>query len=154
MLERLNPRTELDRMLDEVDRLLSDTMGRTRLLPRLRGLRPAIDLYETADAVILKAVIPGAKLDDIDVALAEGVLTLRGHTGYALGEQEEGHVTWYRRDIVSGPFVERISLPVPIEEDQVSATFDDAILTLTMPKAEHVRVKRIPLRSTSSAPGT
>lgn len=148
MLERWSPMAELDRMLDEVDRRLGETIGRSRVLPRIRlSSRPAVDLYDTGDALILKAELPGAAPADIDIALERNTVTLRGRTGYAMSEEEARRLTWYRREITTGSFIEVVDLPVAVDADAAVATFDNGMLTLTLPKAEQVRVRHIAVRT-------
>lgn len=155
MLERWNPISEFDRMLDEVDRRLSETMGRSRMLQRTRLRAEApIDVYDRGDALVIKAIIPGATPDDIDIEVESNSLILRGRVGYGLSEEEARHLTWYQREIHSGTFVETVPLPVPVELDNAAAVFDNGILTLTLPKPEQTRVRRIPVRTVESPPST
>ncbi len=147
MLERWNPFTEVDRMLSDMDRLLSQTVGRSRLLPRLTGFSPLVDLYDTGDRLVLKALVPGARPEDIDISLEQNTLTISGRYGQTLSEDEAKNVTWYRREIGAGQFAETFTLPVPVNADQAEASFENGILTLTMPKAEQARTRRIPIRA-------
>jgi len=139
----LSPRHDFDRIMDEVDRLLSDAVVRTQILPRLRGLRAPIDLYDTGDELILHAALPGAVVDDIDISIDAMSLTLRGKTGYQLDEEEANNLTWYRREMSGGGFTETVTLPVAVDPDQVSATLENGILTLLLPKTERSTARRI-----------
>jgi HSP20 family protein len=149
MLERLHPARDVDRLLDEVDRLVTDGIGRARAFSRRHGSRPAIDLYDTGTELVVKALIPGAQPEDIGVAIEQNAVTLQGHFGYALSEEEDQSVVWYRREIVPGHFTEAIALPIEVEAEQATATFADGILTLTMPKVAQARSKRIPVHGQS-----
>lgn len=153
MFERMNPLNEFERMLNEMDRRLGGMVGRTHLLPWMRGVRPAIDLYDTGETLVLKAAIPGARVDDIDVAVEHGLVTLRGHVPDTVDEDEAARMTWYQRAIPSGPFNETVHLPAPVDPDLAVAAFADAILTLTLPKAEEARVKHVTVRPAGSTPG-
>ncbi|HUZ02880.1 MAG TPA: Hsp20/alpha crystallin family protein [Thermomicrobiaceae bacterium] len=152
MFERMNPLNEVERMLTEMDRRLGGMVGRAHLLPWMRGVRPAIDLYDTGESLILKAAIPGARVDDIDVAVEHGVVTLRGHVPDTVEKEEAGRVTWYQRIIPSGPFNETVHLPAPVDPDLAVAAFADAVLTLTLPKVQEARVKHIAVRPADSVP--
>lgn len=147
MLERWSPRAEIERVFDEVDRMLSETVRRGRLMPRLHGFRTAVDVYETDDRVVVKAVMPGAKPEDLDVSLDQNTLTIRGRYGYEMPEEEAERVTWHCREIPHGQFVETLTLPAPVDADQVKAVFEDGILTLELPKTAETRAKHIPVRT-------
>ena len=80
------------------------------------------------------------------VSIEKRAVSLRGHIGYALDDQEEQSVTWYRREIPAGHFADTITLPAEVDVEQARATFADGILTLTMPKVAGGRGTRIPVR--------
>lgn len=148
MMQRWNPMVDIERMWSEMDRLLSDSFIRPRSLTRF-GFRPAIDLYDQDDELILKAIVPGAKPEDIELSVEQNTLTIRGKFGYTLNEDEAKGVTWYRREIGSGEFAETISLPVPVDSDRAEANFTDGVLTLRIPKAEQARARRIPVKAST-----
>ena len=151
MFERINPLHEFERMMNEMDRRLGGMVGRTRLLPWMHGVHPAVDLYDTGDNLILKVALPGAQADDIDVAVEHGLVTLRGHVPDTVDPDEADRVTWFQRSIPTGPFSETVHLPAPVDPDLTVASFSDAILTLTLPKAQEARVKHIAVHPAESA---
>lgn len=153
MMERLRPRAELERMLDEMDRLLATPFRRGRLLPRMTPFRPAIDLYETPDALIVKALVPGAKPEDIHISLEHTTLTIRGTYGYALPDDEENEATWHFREAVNGEFTETLTLPAAVDPDAVTATVEQGILTLKMPKSAETRARHIPVHGAGALVG-
>ncbi len=148
MMQRWSPLGDLDRMWGEMDRLLNDSFVRPRGVSRL-GFRPAIDLYDQGDELVFKAVLPGAKPEDIELSVEQNTLTIRGKFGYTLGEDVAKSATWYRREIGSGEFAESISLPVQVDSGRAEANFSDGILTLRIPKAEQARVRRIPVKASN-----
>lgn len=154
MLERWNPVAEMNRVLQDMDRFLSETTGRTPFGTRVWTYRPPIDLYDTGEQFVLRAVIPGATPDSIDISLEQATLTIRGAFGYAPSEGEARSVTWYRREIGQGQFAESFRLPVPVDADHVQATFENGILTLTMPKAEQAKAKRISVQAPHALTGS
>jgi HSP20 family protein len=147
MLERWSPLTELDRIVSEMNRLLGETIERGRLLPRAFVSRPATDVYDTPEAVVIKLAAPGARPDDLEVTLEQNTVTIRGRYGYALSEEEAKRATWYRREIGTGQFAESIVLPAPVDAEHAQATVENGIVTLTFPKAEQARVKRIAVQA-------
>jgi HSP20 family protein len=113
---------------------------------RLVAWRPATDVYETGDALVIRLAVPGARPEDLEVTVEQNVVTIRGQYGYRLSEEEAKQATWYRREIASGEFAESITLPVPVNIEDAKATVENGIITLTFPKAEETRVKRIPIQ--------
>jgi HSP20 family protein len=145
MFNRLHPPRDIDRLLDDVDRLVTEGVAYARTLSRRSGSRPAIDLYDTGTELVVKALVPGARPDEIGVAIEKNTLTLQGHYGYALSEDEDQGLMWHRREIASGRFAETVTLPVEVETEQATATFADGVLTLVIPKVSAARTKRIPV---------
>jgi HSP20 family protein len=146
MLERWNPVAEAERMLTEMNRLMSEVLERPLARARLVAWRPATDVYETGDALVIRLAVPGARPEDLEVTVEQNVVTIRGQYGYRLSEEEAKQATWYRREIASGEFAESITLPVPVNIEDAKATVENGIITLTFPKAEEARVKRIPIQ--------
>ncbi|MCX2727935.1 Hsp20/alpha crystallin family protein [Thermomicrobium sp. 4228-Ro] len=150
MLERWNPVAEAERMLTEMNRLMSEVFERPLVRARVLAWRPATDVYETGDALVVRLAVPGAKPEDLEVTVEQNVVTVRGKYGYRLSEDEAKQATWYRREITTGEFAESITLPVPVNLEGAKATVENGIVTLTFPKAEEARVKRIPVQISGS----
>ncbi len=146
-MQRWNPWSDFNWLSPDIDRLFSERAGRSRAAFPVSAFRPAIDLYDAGDQLVIKAVIPGAKPEDLQLSLEQNVLTIQGSYGYRLPEEETRQITWYRQEIGQGQFVESISLPVPVDAEQIQATFEDGILTVRLPKAEQARTKSIPIPS-------
>jgi len=146
MLERWNPVAEAERMLTEMNRLMSEVFERPLVRARLVAWRPATDVYETGEALVVRLAVPGARPEDLEVTVEQNVVTIRGQYGYRLSEEEAKQGTWYRREIASGEFAESITLPVSVNIEGAQATVENGIITLTFPKAEEARVKRIPIQ--------
>jgi HSP20 family protein len=150
MVERWNPLAEVDRFWGDMDRVLSQSLPRTRMLSRMSSFTPLIDLYDTGEHLVVRALIPGIQPEDIDVTLEQNVLTIAGRYGDTLEADASKQYTWYRREIGSGQFAETVSLPVPVEADGIEATFEHGVLTLTLPKAAQARTKRIAVQGPNS----
>lgn len=149
MLQRWSPFGDIDRVWDEMDRLLGESFPRVRPSARMGSYRPTMDLYDQGDELVFKAVIPGAHSEDIELSVEQNTLTIRGRFGYTLSPEEAKNTTWYRREIGSGQFAESVTLPVPIDSERAEARFEDGILTLKLPKAEQARTRRIPVKSSN-----
>lgn len=146
MLHRLHQTRDLDRLLDDVDQIVASGIERARAFTRRHGAHPAVDLYDTGTDLVVKALVPGARPEDIVVSIEKRAVSLQGQIGYTLAAEEEQSVTWYRREIPAGRFVDAIPLPAEVDVERARATFVDGILTLIMPKVTPARGTRIPVR--------
>lgn len=106
-------------------------------------LPPAIDMYETDDAVILSAAVPGVRPDDLQLTITGQTLTLRGETQAAPDISPEQYVYRERR---YGSFQRQVALPVRVDSEKAEATFDNGILMLRIPKAAEVQPRRIEVK--------
>ena len=103
------------------------------------GWSPALDLYQNNDNFVAVVELPGMRKEDIEISLHDGNLIIAGERkgSSSNGEQAE------RTERYVGSFRRSISLPAPVDANKVSATYRDGILTVTMPKAEEAKPKRI-----------
>lgn len=114
---------------------------------RERTFTPSINVTENDSAIEVTAELPGMDENDIDLTLSRQGLTIRGEKRE---EKEEEGKNYYTRERSYGYF--RRNIPVPmdaIEQDNVEATFDRGILTITLPKREEAGpdTKRIEVKS-------
>ena len=129
---------------DAMDRWFEQGLLRPMGWPSARGV--LIDMYETKDAVIIKATVPGVKADDIDISIEGNVVTIKGEFKE---EQEAKKDDYIRQERYVGSFMRSIELPTSVDADRAHASFDNGVLTLTLPKREEVKAKTIRVR-----PGT
>ena len=106
-----------------------------------------VDLSETENEVVVKAVLPGIKPEDVDISVSEGVLTVKGESKF---EQKTEKENYYRQEIRYGSFHRSIPLPSRVNHEQADADFNDGVLTVTLPKAEEVRPKQIKIKPGAS----
>ncbi|TVR75992.1 MAG: Hsp20/alpha crystallin family protein [Sphaerobacteraceae bacterium] len=143
MVMRRHPWAEFTRLFDEMDRAFGDTIDGGRSTPFNRGFRPAIDLYDTGQELIVHALLPGTRPEDLDVNLEQNTLHISGSYGYEHPEEQTHQWNWYRREIGSGQFTQSVALPAPVDSEQIEAHLEWGVLTLRMPKAEQARTRRI-----------
>jgi HSP20 family protein len=93
----------------------------------------AIDVYQTKDAIIVKSTIAGVKPEDIDIAINNDLLTIRGTR--KMEEQINGE-DYYYQECYWGGFSRSIILPVEVKSDQIEATIENGVLTVILPKAQ------------------
>jgi HSP20 family protein len=137
---RWEPFREVESLQREMNRLF-DTFAPTRLSNGERvGLAhvPAVEMTETADAVHLKVEVPGLEAKDIEIEVTADSVNISGERKSAT-KTEEGGVT--RTEFRYGNFHRAISLPVRIENNNVTAEYKNGVLNLTLPKAEEEKTK-------------
>lgn len=127
---------QMNRLFDD----LFDQDADTGSFARGGMATPAMEVHQSDDKLEITAELPGVKEEDIDLTVEDGVLTLRGEKKYERTDEERGYSE--RR---YGTFERRLTLPSNIDEDKCSADFKDGVLTITMPKSEKARGRRIPL---------
>ena len=99
-----------------------------------------INIREEEDVYILSALVPGLKAEDLNIQVLEDVLRIEGEYS-----AEENH--YLVRELPTGSFARTLRLPSAIEADKVEARIEAGILTLTLPKAESARPKRISIKT-------
>ena len=105
---------------------------------------PPVDIYETEDALVLTAMLPGVSKDEVSLEVHNNMLTLRGERKPAAAVPEE---RYYRRECVYGPFQRSFVLPATVDQNKVQAAYHDGILELHLPKVEAAKPKRIAITS-------
>jgi HSP20 family protein len=103
-----------------------------------------IDLYETDEAVVVKATVPGIKPEDLDITVEDGTLTIKGESK---GEEKVEQGRYHYQERRYGAFARSVSLPVAVNTDKAEASFEHGVLTLTLPKAEEARPKSIKVKA-------
>ena len=143
---RWEPFRDLVSLRDAMDRLFSESYIRPMgLLSSFgEGGTFPVDVYETDQDVVLKASIPGAKPEDIDISIVSDTLTIKGHMEETTEVKEERYV---RRERRYGSICRTLTLPTAIQADKAEAKFENGVLTLTMPKAEEVKPKTIKIQA-------
>ncbi|CAN5687889.1 Hsp20/alpha crystallin family protein [soil metagenome] len=117
-------------------------------LQNLRTPRPfpSINLYDSGEQYTLTAELPGVSPEEIDLAITGDVLTLRGERKRPEGITDE---SYRRQERTFGRWARSISLPERVDGTQVTAGYNDGILTVTLPKAEVAKPRHISVSSGS-----
>ncbi len=137
----LSPFEQLNALREEINRLFDMPLG-SWLAPTefFRGWAPALDLREDKDNLVVTVELPGMKKEDIEVTVQDGVLSISGERKREQTAEEEGV---YRSERYYGRFHRTITLPKPVKEDEVKATYKDGVLTIVLPKTEEAKPKQI-----------
>jgi HSP20 family protein len=107
------------------------------------------DLYEAGDDFVVRVALPGAQESALELAVNQGVLTVKGYRAFYSGEQEKQY-RWHARGLVEGNFQFSVLLPTAVDADHAEATLDRGVLTIRLPKADIAKTKRIAVTSASS----
>lgn len=134
---RFDPFRDITSFRDDINRLFSRNFGEAN---GTQTWAPAVDVFDTKDAVILKAELPGLTADDVDVEIDDNVLTVSGERTFA-DKVEDGH--YYRLERSYGKFSRSLTLPQGIKADEVSANFANGILEVRVPKADEVKPRKV-----------
>ncbi len=118
---------------DTLNRFFSDNLA-------ARPWSPSVDISETQDALLLTADLPGVKLEEIDLKLEDGTLTLSGRREF---EKKEEKGAYHRIERSYGSFQRAFSLPDSVDVDKVSASMENGVLKVTLPKKEVAKPKTI-----------
>ena len=125
---RRNPFEDIEEMLDRVSQQVEEGMTSGGL--QVPGSVP-VDVVDTGEEYLVTADLPGYEIGDIELTLSEGTLRLE-----AAREDEEQYAEgrYLRRERTRTSANRRIRLPEPVEEEEVSAGYEDGVLTVRLPK--------------------
>ncbi len=134
----------------EMDRLLRSVHG------SLEGIRvgrqfPPMCLYQTADAFLLQSEIPGVASENVELAVANGVITL------TVSRSRKGEVPeerYRRSERPMGKWERSITLPERVQEEHVVAELRDGLLLVKIPKAPSTVPRQIPVAKREESPET
>jgi HSP20 family protein len=138
MTARWDPFRELDELYKQMNHLLETgvgTEGATRWVP-------LADVEETDDAYTIEMELPGVKQDDVDIEVNGRELTVSGE----VKEKERAGIL-RRRTRKVGEFSYSVTLPMEIDAENVSASLDDGILTIRVPKSQRERSRHVTIGS-------
>ena len=121
----------------EVERMFDEMIHRPWGFCRdIRGWNPSVDLYETDEAFVLEADLPGVKSEDFKVDVQDSELVLKGWRSL---EKNRSDGQFHTMERSSGHFERRIKLPDSVQKDAIKADFTDGVLRVILPKVRHKR---------------
>jgi HSP20 family protein len=129
-------------MRDSMDRLFEDrwvSQGNW-LTWSTMGTNLPLDIYETSDDIVVRAILPGVGPEGIDIQFQAVVLTLRAKTDApALPEG----ATWLVDEVTPSEYIRQVTMPRTIDADKAHTAFENGVLTLTLPKTADAKPKQI-----------
>lgn len=128
---------------DDFERIIRNFMGDADT--SLNGaFSPALDVEETEDGFTLHVELPGVPADNVDVSIEENVLTISGTRDFYAEKNADEFRRVERR---FGTFHRAVRLPDRVDPDGIAAAFKDGLLTVTVPKAESAKPRRIEVKA-------
>jgi HSP20 family protein len=139
---RWEPMREMTSLRDAMDRLFEDAFihpgfmapawGAAEMLP--------VDVYEAGDQVVVKAAVPGVKPEELEVTVTGDLLTIKGEFKQ---EEKVEKPNYLRQERRYGSFCRQVGLPAGVNPDKASASFQNGVLTLEIPKSEAAKTKTV-----------
>jgi len=143
-----SPLSSLVTLRQAVDDLFDDGFG----TPRGWGAGQIVkmDVYTTTDEFVVEASMPGVSPEQAEITVEGNTLTISGEARSSRQEEEGSAIL---REISRGSFTRSLTLPAGLEPDKATATFEDGVLTLRIPKAEQVKPRQIKITTKSIESG-
>jgi HSP20 family protein len=113
------------------------------LAPATGNLVPPVDIYEDSDCVTLYADLPGVSKENLDVQIDRDTLKVYGKRG--VGNGAEGVTRWYD-EMPAKDFYRAFTIGEEINREKISATINNGVLKLTLPKAEKTKPRKIDIK--------
>ena len=136
--EILNVRQEMERFFGD---FATRKPPSVRFSPRT--WEPAIDIYETAEEIVVLVELAGMAQEEIDIEVGAKTLIVRGHRK----DVKQGiRRSYYQMEILWGPFERNIMLPVAVDTSQARAFYESGLLEVVLPKAREVQIHQVRIK--------
>jgi HSP20 family protein len=141
---RWEPFRDLTALQDRMNRLFEDVIAGPRRGAEQEDLTagqwsPPVDIFETAESVVIRVEVPGIEQQALDVEIKENSLIVQGDRRF---EEVQGR-NYHRVERPYGTFRRVFSLPMPVRQDQVHAALKNGVLEITLLKEEKAKPKRV-----------
>lgn len=113
--------------------------------------KPTADISETEDSYEIHTELPGVSKDDVQISVKDNLLTIKGEKRQDNEEESKNYKRIERR---YGTFERNFTLSPKVDADNINASFNDGVLTLSIPKPEEVKPKEIPINSETVVDGS
>jgi len=147
-IARWDPWGEMVSLRDAMERLVSDSFvrGRSGDVAGAGASTLAVDVHEQGDDFVLTAPTPGVQPEDVEITVRGDLVRIRGERRDEREESGDDR-RWLMREQRFGSFERVLRLPSPVSADSAQAEFKDGILTVTLPKTEESKERRIPIQA-------
>lgn len=148
---KYDPFRELRSLQDEVNRLFNTGVSRSGNGEDIvRGeWSPSVDIFENKDKIVLEAELAGMKPEEVDISIENNIISLRGERKFEKNEETENY---HRVERAYGSFVRSFTLPRTVVSDEAEASFDNGVLSITLPKREEAKARKIEIKGVEAKP--
>jgi HSP20 family protein len=129
----------LTTLQDQINRLFSDSLGRTGGEGSLTAWAPAVDIYETEHELVVKADLPDIDPQDLDIRVENNILTIRGERKFEKVNEDN----YLRVERAYGTFSRSFTLANTVNAEAIKAEYQNGVLRLTIPKREEAKPKQV-----------
>ncbi len=142
MVRNPSPFGELLQLRRAMERMFDEPFFRPMAGSRAASRRLPLDVFETPESLVIEAALPGVKPDEVEVSVMGDTLTLTAGGESDTRSEEDGY-RW--REVQRGRVTRSVTLPQGVVADQATATFENGLLRLSIPKAQPAEAVRIPV---------
>lgn len=151
MVRHTSPFGELLQLRRAMERMFDDPFVRPAVASRAAARRLPLDVFETPEALVIEAALPGVKPEDVEISVLGDTLTLTAGSESETQSDEDGY-RW--REVQRGKVTRSVTLPQGVLADKATATFENGLLRLSVPKAQPAEAVRIPLSAAVAGEAT
>ncbi len=144
IIRHTSPFGDLLSLRQAMDRLFEESFVNPRTWSWGEGALVPLDVYATDEELVVEANLPGVKPEEVEITVEGNTLTIAGETRSSRKDDEGSTIL---SEIRRGAFSRTLALPAGLEPDRATATFEDGVLTLRIPKAEQVKPRQIKVTS-------
>ncbi|MDP2730958.1 MAG: Hsp20/alpha crystallin family protein [Dehalococcoidales bacterium] len=130
-------------LLDEIERYAGDIWETWPPVVYRTHMHPRLNMFEEKDELVMRAELPGIHKEGIEISLESDCLTIKAEKKQ---EEVSEDATYYTCERCFGTYSRSVSLPFPIDGDRVSATFENGLLEIRLPKAEEAKARHIEVK--------
>ncbi len=140
------PVREIEQVFDEMEKHFEEVFGRPffpvawKRAPAIRAWSPPLEVLEKENEYIVKAELPGMKKEEIEVSVVEDTLTIKGERK---AEEEVKGEDYQLCERCYGSFERSILLPKAVDGKKITASYENGVLEITLPKAPEAKPKKV-----------
>ena len=137
---------EFEKLSQRMEKIFHDLISQNSPFMKLsdKGWMPSIDIYETNHEVIVLVELAGVQKKDINVSLDDNTLSINGIRSNCISDKME---KLHQMEIDFGKFERAIHIPVQVQEEGISASFDDGFLLIRLPKLKRTSSRAITINN-------
>jgi HSP20 family protein len=145
----LSPLNGVLSRMETLTRAMDDAIGKTGEFTNGSGQywTPSMDAWETGQAFVVQLDLPGVTADQVDVTFDRNTLTIRGTRPATIPQPEQGELRVFFAERAPGAFTRTLRFPQYVEASRIDAAFTNGVLTVTVPKAEAAKPRKIEIAS-------